>query len=296
MLTWPAALALEGCAYALVAWSVPRGRSGAMAATAFSIAAFLLPIFVVAEPRLARAVVAFVGVLCVMRLVDLLRGARPGSLARRLWFVVTPFDVRQASFSSSALDRRQTMVMVGFALLTTLSVLTLRRLPASASAPLLLARWLVGALFCYAAADTLVAAIRVGYRLAGVVTPEIHRAPVLSRSIGEFWGERWNRPMHEWLSRHCFTPVARRCSPTLGVAVAFVASTIVHGWMTFFGAGIRMAAVMAAFFLLQGVLVLVERALGVARWSSVAAHSWTVVCVLGASPLFVEPILRIVGL
>jgi hypothetical protein len=232
-----------------------------------------------------------------MRCVDLVRSARVNSFGRRLWFVVTPFDIRQIAYAPRFFDRTLGLATAGYALLAALSVIALRSLPPSVSpAPLLLGRWLIGALLCYVAADALVGVIRLGYGVAGIVTPQMHRAPILSRSIREFWGERWNRPVHEWLWRHCFRPTARQASPMLGVAAVFAASTMIHVWTVFFGAGLNMAMLAAAFFVLQGVLLITEHALPVRDWSSLAARAWTVVCILGPSPLFVEPVLRIVGL
>jgi hypothetical protein len=54
-----------------------------------------------------------------------------------------------------------------------------------------------------------------------------------------------------------------------------------------------MALAMVAFFLLQGGFVLLELRMGIARWRAIPAHAWTVLAVLGCSPLFVEPILRL---
>ena len=54
-----------------------------------------------------------------------------------------------------------------------------------------------------------------------------------------------------------------------------------------------MAGTMLVFFLIQGVFVLCELPMGVARWRPALAHAWTVVAVLGCSPLFIEPLLRI---
>lgn len=293
---WPLALALEGGICVLVAWTAPRGRAGAAAGLVFSLAALLLPICVTAEPRSARAAVAFLGVLCVMRFVDLVRDAHLNSFGRRLWFVVTPFDIRQVAYAPRFFDRALALATAGYALLATLSVVALRRLPSTVAPGLLLVRWFLGALLCYVAADTLVGVIRVAYGVAGIVTPQMHRAPILSRSIGEFWGQRWNQPVHEWLWRHCFNPAARQASPMVGVAAVFAASTMIHVWTVFFGAGLTMALLAAAFFVLQGLLLITEHALGVREWPRVAARTWTVVCILGPSPLFVEPVLRVVGL
>lgn len=294
-LSWSVAMGLEVCASVLVACLTLCGRVGVMFAAMFSAAAVLLPAFVALEPHIARASVVFAGELCMLRLVDLLRGARPCTLAQRVWFVVTPFDTRQISFACSALDADRIKSMAGYASLAMLSAFALIHLQTTVSTPLFIVRWLIGALFCYTAADTIVAAITVGCRLFGVVPPEIHRTPILSTSLREFWGERWNTPVHKWLFRHCFLPLARRHSPILGIATAFIVSTVIHVWIVI-GAGNHVAAMMATFFLLQGTFLVIERALGVARWRTLAARCWTIGCLLATSPLFVEPVLRVVGL
>jgi hypothetical protein len=46
----------------------------------------------------------------------------------------------------------------------------------------------------------------------------------------------------------------------------------------------------ALFFLLQGVFILLERRLRVARWRPALAHVWTVALLVLSSPLFIEPL------
>ena len=48
---------------------------------------------------------------------------------------------------------------------------------------------------------------------------------------------------------------------------------------------------MGFYFLLQGLFVLVELGLHVARWPRPLAHLWVVVIMLGTSPIFVGPLL-----
>jgi hypothetical protein len=79
----------------------------------------------------------------------------------------------------------------------------------------------------------------------------------------------------------------------LGLAAAFTASAVFHAYFTWVAVGEVMAFAMAVFFLLQGGFVLLELRMGVAHWHPILAHAWTVSAVFGCSPLFVEPILRI---
>jgi hypothetical protein len=77
------------------------------------------------------------------------------------------------------------------------------------------------------------------------------------------------------------------------VAAAFCASAASHAYFTLVAVGWAMALSMLVFFLIQGVFVLFEVRMGVAHWRPALARAWTVVAVLGCSPLFIEPILRI---
>jgi len=154
-------------------------------------------------------------------------------------------------------------------------------------------RWFGGALFFYSLADAVEGGVRTLYRAAGVIVPRQHVLPIVSRSVQEFWGKRWNRAVGMWLRRHCFLPFARRGQARLGFVAAFCASAVFHAYFTLVAVGWTMAVTMLIFFLIQGVFVLGELRMGIVRWRPALAHAWTVVAVLGCSPLFIEPLLRI---
>jgi hypothetical protein len=274
-----------------------RGPLRTAAALTLGIAISLSPLLQAPDPPLFRFMLAMLGMLCVLRVVDLARGARVEGARRRAWFALTAFDVRQTSPAQPALDPGLLLAVVGYgALATAAGALLVVLRPLLAGPAAFVARSLVGAVFCYALVDAVVASIRLGYRLAGVRTPEFHRAPILSRTLREFWGARWNRPVHEWLERHLFFPLARRKWVLGGVAAAFAGSTALHLWLAFVAVPVLSALSMAAFFVVQGLLLAVERALGVARWSSAASRTWTLGCFFLTSPLFVEPMLQVVQL
>lgn len=104
---------------------------------------------------------------------------------------------------------------------------------------------------------------------------------------------RWNRAVGGWLRTHCFLPFARRGQVQAGLLAAFGTSAIFHAYFTWVAVGSVMAMAMVLFFLLQGLCVLLELHIGVSRWQPFFAHAWTVVAVLGCSPLFIGPILQI---
>jgi hypothetical protein len=85
--------------------------------------------------------------------------------------------------------------------------------------------------------------------------------PVLSRSLSEFWGRRWNTAFRDLTHRFLFAPLSSRVGPKWAVAVGFVFSGVVHdvvisipagggyGWPTLY-------------FLIQGGGLLLERKIG----------------------------------
>src|SRR5262249_23617594 len=125
------------------------------------------------------------------------------------------------------------------------------------------------------------------------VPPVLHDDPILSRSVQEFWGERWNRIVSAWLAANCLWPLARRRRPLLGLAAAFAASALLHAYLTWAALALPSAMEMGVFFLIQAVIVLFERRVGVPRWPGAAARAWTVATLLLTSPLFVGPFLEL---
>jgi hypothetical protein len=81
----------------------------------------------------------------------------------------------------------------------------------------------------------------------------------------------------------------------LGLLLGFVVSAFGHAYPVLVALDLSMAALMFAFFLVQGIVVLVESLLGTNRWSRPARRAWTVGIMVTSSPLFVEPALRALG-
>ena len=117
----------------------------------------------------------------------------------------------------------------------------------------------------------------------GALPPLLNR-PHLSRSLAEFWGQRWNPWLGGWFREVCFRRYRRR--PELGTFIAFGASGIWHEllvsvplWIVFresvFG-------FMAGYFLLQAAGLLIER-----RFTQYPflTKSWLWVIVLTPVPL-----------
>jgi hypothetical protein len=90
--------------------------------------------------------------------------------------------------------------------------------------------------------------------------------PLLSSSLGQFWARRWNHLVQGNLDRGFFRPYARRRSFAAGTLAAFGASAVMHVIAVLRPSQpettLGPAAAVLAFFLLHGLLVCGERALG----------------------------------
>ena len=257
------------------------------------LACMLLPLLAPLPP-LSRALLACMGMLGMLKILQLDFEPR-WSAHHPVWHGLSPFDVSTARPAASRFDGRLFALLVVHALLLALVVAALVQLPAQDSTWRAAWRLVLGAAFVYCAMETGTEGLRFGHRLFGVEVPPIQQAPVLSRSVGEFWSRRWNRPVSAWLNEYAFLPIARRRKPLLALLVAFSVSAAFHAWLYYAALGLRAAASAAAFFLLQAPVVMLETKLRVARWPGPVARAWTLGWLLLTSPLFVEPLLQGLG-
>lgn len=267
--------------------------------TGFAIALASVPV------PLATDQVPFLGFLAAVLSIAAIGRVRdlaalePGGWGafRRVVHVLAPFDTRRARAAPPALDRAALARAAGFACLAAAALVTAAwlapRLPSHAAR--LAGRWLAGAVATYSVVDAVVATVLIGCGLAGALPPSLHRNPIAARTVAEFWGERWNRPVGEWLHTFCFRPLARRGHPVLGIALAFAASGLAHFYITFVALDVFQGLLMASFFVLQFPIVVAERAIRVPRWRPALARAWTIAAILAFSPLFLEPMLRVLG-
>ena len=233
---------------------------------------------------------------CCGRVVDLTSDSQGRSFGRCVWHVFAIVDTRRTTLVSRAVDWQAVGKTVAYTIVAIVGLLVV-----TAVAPLWQGslywgvRWFGGALFFYCLADAVDGGVRTLYRAVGVAVPRQQMLPIASRSVQEFWGKRWNRAVGSWLRTHCFLPLAREGKIRAGLVAAFAASAVFHAYFTLVAVGWVMAEAMLIFFVIQGGIVLCELRMGVTHWRPALAHVWTVVAVLGCSPLFVEPILRILG-
>lgn len=160
-----------------------------------------------------------------------------------------------------------------------------------APAPALLLKLACAALFTYATLEVAALALRLIHLLFGVDPGPLQRDPILSRTLAEFWGERWNLPVGRWLNQHFFRPLARKGHPIAGIAAAFIASAVLHFWLFFAAIDWQQGALAALFFLLQLSALLLERRWRVRRWPTPLARLWTIAFVLVSSALLTLPMI-----
>ena len=279
------------CAISGVLNVPPRSRR----ALSVAVAALTLfaPWFASSEASIVRFLCAGGTAMAVFRNLDLYRDRRRWSIARRAAHLISVIDSRRLKCLVPHIDRTSWLRVGAFGLPTVITVWLLLRSGTPSSVAGYSVRWLFGALWAYTSIETLAALALAGCRLAGVELPKLHDNPILSRTLSEFWGRRWNLSVHYMLLDHCFRPLARRAGLSIALLGTFAASAVLHSWLVLAAGGLLMAASMASFFLLQGVLVIVEQRLGVRYWWRPMQHGWTMGCVLLTLPLLLEPLLKI---
>jgi D-alanyl-lipoteichoic acid acyltransferase DltB (MBOAT superfamily) len=128
--------------------------------------------------------------------------------------------------------------------------------------------------------------LALGWRSIGVNAQPVMRAPLLAKSLAEFWSRRWNTAFNTLAHDLAFRPLARRwgvAGATMGV---FLISGLVHEAVISLPArgGFGLPT---AYFVLQGFGVLAERS----RWGRRARlgrglRGWLFTIVFTAGPVF----------
>src|SRR5687767_11665199 len=178
--------------------------------------AFLAPM---ASPA-AACLLALLGLVQLVKIVDLAGPVEIAGWRARLLFVVSPYDTREIQ-PLGPTRRPLFWLPVAIAGAAAFSWLALR-----ATHPV--AAWLAGLAGFYLGAESVLGLIELAHRAGGRSTPAALDAPLLSTSVGEFWGRRWNRPVSAFLRRTHLLPLRRRRLPALGMALAFVSSAALH--------------------------------------------------------------------
>jgi alginate O-acetyltransferase complex protein AlgI len=100
----------------------------------------------------------------------------------------------------------------------------------------------------------------IGWRALRVDAPPIMDRPLHSTSVSEFWGRRWNAAFNDLAVRLIFRPVARNTGTAAATIIAFAVSGSIHELVISLPArgGFGLPT---AYFLIQGLAVLIERRL-----------------------------------
>lgn len=273
------------------------GRPGAAVAIVISLIALVVP-FGIHDAPLLRAAVALYLLWSCFKVIDLVRARPARSAGFRLLQALVIYDLNRDSVLETgarpALKLGLIATSAGAAAAATamlhLALFWAPRLDAPFADGL---RHLAGMAFAYLGIEAMLRMFEFVYRAAGLGPPVLHDHPILSRSLAEFWGRRWNRVVGGWLFATCYRPLAIRGRRVLGVLAAFVASAALHFYFTWAAVGVRWAACMALFFLLQAPLLLLERRWNQQGWPDPWRRVWTVSLLLVTSPLFIEPLLAI---
>jgi hypothetical protein len=278
---------------ALVTTGSGARRAAGLAVTLTSMAC---PWVVPGEHSLVRAIYGLIATAGCARVADLCRG--DWSIGSRLRHVASPADSRTLVRVPRRIVGARLAAGLGWLVLGLAAGGLVYVQTETLTVGYWARRWVAGAVGVYAVIEAGYALAHVAYSAVGLEPLPLHVVPILSRSVQELWGQRWARPVSRWLGDYIFRPLARRRRPVLGALLAFGASAAFHAYGAWVGLGLvkglPMAACVLAYFLVQAVVIAMERRLGVRKWAPWAGHVWTVGWMLITAPLFVEPAAEVI--
>ncbi|WP_394830220.1 membrane bound O-acyl transferase family-domain-containing protein [Pendulispora rubella] len=259
------------------------------------------PLCIPAEAVAARTLAGYSVAACLLRVIDIARAPETFGPAQRMVILLFPLvdprrvsRMRERRFPRSLAFAGMLLGAASMALFFMAHRFFAAEVPFGSARQL--ARSMTAALAVLAAGESLDRLVRTAGAAAGFEIPPLYRAPALSRTLVEFWGQRWNLPVSTWLREHIHAPLARAGFRRMGTLLAFTVSGLVHVYPTFIGAGLGPAAAMGSFFLVHGALVAVESRLPVRRWPRALGIAYVAAIFALTMPLFSEALLRSMGL
>ena len=293
-LAWLAAAMGFAC---IIHFLAGAGRGGAKAALVLGGVALVAP-FAITEAPVLRAGISLYLLWSWFKVIDLVRDRVPRSVRFRATQALVIHDLRLDAYARSETKPELRLGLLtsalGAGVLAAIALyVALFEAPELATPTRFLLRHAAGLAFAYFGVDAMLRLFEFVYRCAGLAPPVFHDHPVLSRSLAEFWGRRWNRVVGRWLFATFYRPLAARGRRRLGTLAAFVASALLHLYFTSMAVGIGWGLWMAAFFVLQVPLLMLEELWGQRRWPLPLRRFWTIATLALTSPLFIEPLLAI---
>jgi Membrane bound O-acyl transferase family len=128
--------------------------------------------------------------------------------------------------------------------------------------------------------------IALFWQACGVVAQPIMSKPILSKTLGEFWGKRWNLGFRQLAYDLIFRPLHRRIGVAAASLLVFLASGLIHDLVISLpargGYGLP-----TGYFVLQGLAVTLERsAFGKQLGLQGGMTGWVFMLVVAAGPAF----------
>jgi hypothetical protein len=293
-LLWiPSCMALACCLF----WLAGASRAGGRVAVVLGALSLPLPL-VIRDAPVLRAGIALYLLWSWFKLIDIVRDPVPRSAGFRALQALVVHDLRRDGFVRTGPRRELRLGLVASALgAGAIALLALHAALFGATAlpgpERLAVRYGAGLVFAYLGVEAMLRFFEFSYRSLGLKPPVMHDHPILSRSLAEFWGRRWNRVVGGWLFSTFYRPLAARGRRALGTLAAFLASALLHLYFTWAAVGIRWGLWMAAFFVLQVPLLWLEERIHQRAWPGPLRRAWTVGWMGITSPLFIEPLLAI---
>lgn len=208
ILALPATFAICAASGALNA--PPRSRRALCVAVA--TLTLLAPWLPSPEAPIVRFSCAGGTALAVFRNLDLYRDRRTWSICQRAIHLIGVFDSRRVKYCPAHFARSSWSRAGLFGAATAMTGWVLVHVGAPSGVMDYALRWACGAVWTYASIEMLTAISRATCAVLGVELPRLHDDPILSRTLSEFWGRRWNLSVHCMLHDHCFRPLAQRRS------------------------------------------------------------------------------------
>jgi hypothetical protein len=141
----------------------------------------------------------------------------------------------------------------------------------------------------YLMTETVGILIQILFLFMGYLIPPTHLSPLRSKHLGEFWAKRWNPWMATWLKQVIYPSF--RNNSYLGILAVFLFSGVWHELLLnlpfYLFRGISLFGTLTAYFLIQGIGVILDKKL-LEGSPSFYRILWLWVVVLVPSPLFLN--------